>query len=378
MARPIEKIQAEINLLESRVKAAIEFLKDMEQQAKVQGTSVAENPDCAKIIKQIPLVKDRLRSLYAELESGKATVAQTAAAPPKEEKPPAETPPKAEKPITPPPAPPPPKEEEPPPAPAVKKEPFITTTPVGTAEAYGATSTIGATPESLTKRGFSLLEDGEWEKAGDKFDSALDINSEYAPAYVGLLCAELKVTREANLANQNSLLSARANYKKALRYSTAEHRVRLETYNHIIEHRLEEQEDSQEQERRKQEQQRLNQERERLNQEQERLNQEKEKLLQTQKLEQEQILAELRRREQEEEDKRMQEEEKRTLDEERSQQAELRRAEKQKQDEEEQRLIEEEQEFRKNQKTWIKKGLCYYCGGKLTITKKCKSCGKTS
>jgi hypothetical protein len=210
-----------------------------------------------------------------------------------------------------------------------------------------------------------MLEDGEWEKAHDKFDAALDIDAEYAPAYVGLLCAELQVTREASLAKQNTPLSSNKHYKKALRYSSPEVKVRLETYNSIIEHNLEEHGD--EKELRKQEQERLRLEREELQLEKERLNKEKEQLKQTQLLEQEQIQAALRKKEEDEARIR-----------ELNAQADERRAEKKKLEEEEQRKIEEEQEYRKNQREWRKKGLCFYCGEKLTLTRKCKDCGRAN
>jgi len=44
--------------------------------------------------------------------------------------------------------------------------------------------------ESLMKRGKLFLEDSDWEKADGYFDRVLDIGPEYAPGYVGKLCAE--------------------------------------------------------------------------------------------------------------------------------------------------------------------------------------------
>jgi hypothetical protein len=89
---------------------------------------------------------------------------------------------------------------------------------------------VGATAESLTKRGFIFLGDFEWEKANESFDNALDIDPEYAPAYIGLLCEELKITSEEELANQDKLLSDRPNFKKAVRFADESSRGKLEEY----------------------------------------------------------------------------------------------------------------------------------------------------
>jgi galactokinase/mevalonate kinase-like predicted kinase len=48
--------------------------------------------------------------------------------------------------------------------------------------------------DSLMKRGWLALEDSKWSAAEDFFDRVLDINAEYAPAYVGKLCFELSDT----------------------------------------------------------------------------------------------------------------------------------------------------------------------------------------
>lgn len=81
-----------------------------------------------------------------------------------------------------------------------------------------------------TKRGYLSLEDSDWLKAAEYFDEALDADPEYAPAYVGLLCAELKVTGETELKNRQTRFEDNPNFKKALRFADADYKARLETY----------------------------------------------------------------------------------------------------------------------------------------------------
>ena len=61
----------------------------------------------------------------------------------------------------------------------------------GGAGAPGAFPVAAAGAKALMKRGWLFLEDGDWRQAGEYFNKVLDIDAEYAPAYVGLLCAEL-------------------------------------------------------------------------------------------------------------------------------------------------------------------------------------------
>ena len=102
----------------------------------------------------------------------------------------------------------------------------------------------GATAESLMKRGFLFLEVSDWEKAITYFDNALDIDPECAQAYIGMLCAELGITSEAELEKQAELFDERPNYKMAIRFADEEYRIKLETYigsvKNTIESRIEE------------------------------------------------------------------------------------------------------------------------------------------
>ncbi len=56
---------------------------------------------------------------------------------------------------------------------------------------HSLVSAVAPSVESLFRRGQLFLEDHDWEQANIYFDRVLDINPEYAPAYIGKLCAGL-------------------------------------------------------------------------------------------------------------------------------------------------------------------------------------------
>ncbi|MDR3289497.1 MAG: toll/interleukin-1 receptor domain-containing protein [Peptococcaceae bacterium] len=95
-----------------------------------------------------------------------------------------------------------------------------------------AANTESAAPsvESLYKRGMLFLEDSDWKQADEYFDKVLDINPEYAPAYVGKLCAELHVWPESALLKYHEPISERGSYIKALRFADASLKATLNGY----------------------------------------------------------------------------------------------------------------------------------------------------
>jgi formylglycine-generating enzyme required for sulfatase activity len=96
--------------------------------------------------------------------------------------------------------------------------------------------------EPLMKRGWLFLEDSDWEKANEYFDKVLDMDPEYAPAYIGKLCAELKVRQEDQLVQNKEPLVNNKHYQKAVRFADVDYRVKLEQYNKIIQDRVAEEE----------------------------------------------------------------------------------------------------------------------------------------
>jgi hypothetical protein len=109
--------------------------------------------------------------------------------------------------------------------------------------------------ESLMKRGNLALEDSDWHKADGFFDKVLDIDAEYAPAYVGKLCAGISMVNmnwvkndsfayvikmEPDLARYYKPFDDMPNYQKAIRFADETYRAQLEEYNSAIKKRVEE------------------------------------------------------------------------------------------------------------------------------------------
>ena len=109
-------------------------------------------------------------------------------------------------------------------------------------------STTAATAQSIVplyKRVVLFLEDRNFEQAREYCERILDIDPEYAPAYIGKLCAELEATSEADLVNKTLTpdnkevsLDNMPDYKKALRFADANYRLKLEGYNRDISERV--------------------------------------------------------------------------------------------------------------------------------------------
>ena len=77
-----------------------------------------------------------------------------------------------------------------------------------------------ATVDSLLKRAFMFLEDGEWQSADEYAERVLDIEPENGEAYLAKLMAEFHVRRRADLSSQEFSLEGNNNYKKAVHFGT--------------------------------------------------------------------------------------------------------------------------------------------------------------
>ena len=100
------------------------------------------------------------------------------------------------------------------------------------------TGIIAPGVDSLIKRGFLFLEDSDWKQSTEYFNKVLDIDPEYASAYVGLLCAELKITKEDELGGCEKSISNLNNYQKAVRFSSGDFKNKLLSYDEQIKERL--------------------------------------------------------------------------------------------------------------------------------------------
>lgn len=80
------------------------------------------------------------------------------------------------------------------------------------------TASVGVNKESLLKRVFIFLEDGDWESADEYCEKVLDMDPETAEAYLGKLMAELHVKKQQELADCEQVFSDSNNYQKVIRY----------------------------------------------------------------------------------------------------------------------------------------------------------------
>ena len=166
-----------------------------------------------------------------------------------------------------------------------------------------STSKSSSTVENLMKRANLYLEDGDFDNADAYFEKVLDIDAEYAPAYIGKLCVELELESEDELIFQDPEFEEESMWSKALRFADENQK---ELYNSYLEQAIkrqdEEWERQEEEERKRQEEKRKRQEEEerKRKEEQERKRQEEEE----------------RKRQEEEERKRQEEEERKRQEEE--------------------------------------------------------------
>ena len=75
-----------------------------------------------------------------------------------------------------------------------------------------------ATIDSLLKRAFMFLEDGNWKSAEEYCEKVLDIDPECAEAYLGKLMAELHIKKQEELKNCEQPFDNRNNYQKVIRF----------------------------------------------------------------------------------------------------------------------------------------------------------------
>lgn len=125
----------------------------------------------------------------------------------------------------------------------------------------------GSNADTLVKRGYIYLEDGEFEQATKYFNRALDTEPENVKSYIGLLCADMKVRHEKDLAGVYIPLSDNSNYIKAIRFADSSYKERLQGYQKSIEENIAKRRKEDEEKARLAEEARLKAEAERIKQE---------------------------------------------------------------------------------------------------------------
>ena len=106
-------------------------------------------------------------------------------------------------------------------------------------ESVAADNVTGASVDSLLKRAFMFLEDGDWNNANIYCEKILDIDPENAQAYLGELLIELKVSKFEKLSEFHTTFSDNKNYEKIMRFADSELKERVKNCNDIIARRLE-------------------------------------------------------------------------------------------------------------------------------------------
>ena len=93
-----------------------------------------------------------------------------------------------------------------------------------------APTTANATVDSLLKRAFMFLEDGNWKSAEEYCEKVLDINPECAEAYLGKLMSNTHSRRKSDLVNYENELEKNPNYQKILRFGNEALKKELAEY----------------------------------------------------------------------------------------------------------------------------------------------------
>ena len=92
----------------------------------------------------------------------------------------------------------------------------------------------------LLERGFIVLEDKDWSKADELFETVLNKDPKNAQAYLGGLLVELKVSRFEDLSEFHTTFSSNKNYEKIMRFADNDLKEGVKKCNDIIARRMEE------------------------------------------------------------------------------------------------------------------------------------------
>ncbi len=92
----------------------------------------------------------------------------------------------------------------------------------------------------LIERGFIFLEDKDWDRADELFETALNKDPKNGNAYLGKLLVDLKITDVNKLSDFRTTFSDNNNYQKIMRFADDELKERVCNCNDIIARRIEE------------------------------------------------------------------------------------------------------------------------------------------
>ena len=107
------------------------------------------------------------------------------------------------------------------------------------------TTSANATTDSLLKRAFIFLEDGNWKSAEEYCEKVLDIDPECAEAYLGKLMSNTRTRKQNELSNLKNTYENNPNYQKICRFGSEQLKKELAEYIKIINRRSAEEFDRQ-------------------------------------------------------------------------------------------------------------------------------------
>lgn len=111
-----------------------------------------------------------------------------------------------------------------------KKAEPVTHTETTSSAAGSAASTFTPAVNALVKRAFLFLEDGEFERADELCEQALNQEPENAMAYVGKVMVTRKLHKMEALSEETEPLTENSDFQKALRFADAGLKKKLEQY----------------------------------------------------------------------------------------------------------------------------------------------------
>lgn len=98
-------------------------------------------------------------------------------------------------------------------------------------------SAINMNVNPLLDRAFICLEDGEWGKADELLENALNLEPRNAKAYIGKLMIEMQVASEKELSNCKNPIDS-GNYEKAIRFANEDYKKEIISINDTITNRI--------------------------------------------------------------------------------------------------------------------------------------------
>ena len=98
-------------------------------------------------------------------------------------------------------------------------------------------SSGNANVDSLLKRVFIFIEDGDWQSADEYCEKVLDIDPKNAEAYLGKLMADMKMKKRESLKNCTQPFDGSSNYKKVMRYGDDVLKTELQNFTNYIKDR---------------------------------------------------------------------------------------------------------------------------------------------